>query len=238
MSSGYWDRFGRRGTICHRLAPSVKVVLTVGVILAGLTFPVSLRTQATIDAVKYWPVHGLLMTLVFIGHTLAQIPMRYLLRRLALFLPVVMLLSLSVPLSQGFDAGWALMAAILFRSTLAFLAVLWLVNVMPFEQLLITLRRFRVPAVLVAMLAFMYRYSFVVWDELSKMQTARRARLFHRRRLRWTGAMQLIGLLLIRALERAERVHGAMCARGWDGRVRSLAENEPPAEQSGRKASP
>ena len=26
----------------------------------------------------------------------------------------------------------------------------------------------------------------------------------------------------IRAMERAERVHGAMCARGWDGRVRTL----------------
>jgi energy-coupling factor transporter transmembrane protein EcfT len=27
-------------------------------------------------------------------------------------------------------------------------------------------------------------------------------------------------MLLVRALERAERVHGAMCARGWDGHVR------------------
>lgn len=210
--SGYWDRYGRRGTFCHRLPPAVKVLLTLGVVAAGLCVPV-----------RFWPVHGVLACLAFVGHTLARVPLSYLLRRLALFLPVVFLLSMSIPLSQGFATGWGVTAAILFRSTLAFVAILWLVNVMPFEQLLVTLRRFRVPAVLVAMLAFMYRYSFVVWDELGKMRTARKARSFRGgMRLEWKAAIQLIGLLLIRALGRAERVHGAMCARGWDGRVRTL----------------
>ena len=32
----------------------------------------------------------------------------------------------------------------------------------------------------------------------------------------------LIGLLFLRAFERAERVHGAMVARGWQGTLRSL----------------
>jgi len=214
MSSGYWDRFGRRQSVCHRLPAAVKLLLTLGVAVLGMLVPV-----------RFWPVHGLLAMLVFVGHTLAQIPMRYLLRRLALFLPVVILFSLSIPISQGLQAGWEKMAAILFRSTLAFLAILWLISVMPFEQLLVTLRRFGVPAVFVAMLSFMYRYSFVVWDELSKMQTARRARSFRGGLLfRWRESIQLIGLLLIRAMGRAERVHGAMCARGWDGRVRTLSD--------------
>jgi cobalt/nickel transport system permease protein len=34
----------------------------------------------------------------------------------------------------------------------------------------------------------------------------------------------MIGMLLIRALERSERVYGAMCARGWDGTLRTLDE--------------
>ena len=75
---------------------------------------------------------------MFVGHTLAHVPLKYLLRRLALFLPVVIMISLSIPISQGFQAGWEKMAAILFRSTLAFVAILWLISVMPFEQLLVT----------------------------------------------------------------------------------------------------
>jgi cobalt/nickel transport system permease protein len=114
------------------------------------------------------------------------------------------------------------MTAIVFRSLLAFLALIWLVNVMPFDQLLFTLRRLWVPEILIAMLAFMYRYVFVLWDELDRMRVARRARTFGDGALwlRWKASAQLIGMLLIRAMERAERVHGAMCARGWDGRVR------------------
>lgn len=173
---------------------------------------------------EYWPVHGVLIVLVFAAQSLARIPLGYLLRRLALFLPVVCLLSLSFPLAQGFREGWSIAAAILLRTTLAFMAALWLVNVVPFERMLIALRRLYVPEILVAMLAFMHRYLFVLWDELERMRTARRARSFGPIgfRQRWTGSAQLIGMLLIRAMDRAGRVHGAMCARGWDGRIRTL----------------
>ena len=55
------------------------------------------------------------------------------------------------------------------------------------------------------------------------MATARRARTFSRRgTLSLSLAGGLIGLLFLRAFERAERVHGAMVARGWQGTLHSL----------------
>jgi cobalt/nickel transport system permease protein len=215
MPTSYLDRYGRARTVCHRLPARLKLALTFSVVLAAAFVPP-----------RFWPVHGVLAVLVFVGHTLARIPLAYLARRLAFFAPMVLVLSISVPLATGFERGWEIMWGILFRSSVAFLAVLWLVNVLPFDQLLVTLRRLRFPAVLVSMLAFMYRYSFVVWNELEKMQTARRARTFRRGGLwsRWKTASQTIGMLLIRSLNRAERVHGAMRARGWTGIVRTLEE--------------
>ena len=211
--SDYLDRYGRRESICHRLPARLKLLLALVVVVTAVSVPV-----------ERWPVQGMLATLVFIGHSLARIPLSYLVRRLAIFVPLVFILSISVPATQGFDAGWEIMAAILFRSTVSFITVLWLVNVMPFDQLLVTLRKLWVPDVLIATLAFMYRYFFVLWDELERMRVARRARCFGKVGLwfRWKTLAQLIGMLLIRAMERAERVHGAMCARGWDGRVRTL----------------
>ncbi len=216
MTTDYIDRYGRSRSVCHQLPAVVKLFLTIGVIAVGLCLPA-----------ENWPAYGALASLVLIAHSLALIPLAYLIRRLAIFLPMVFLFSLSVPLSQGLRAGWEIMADMLLGSTLAFLALLWLVNVMPFDQLLVTLRRLHVPDVFVATLAFMYRYLFVLWDELDKMRTARRARSFGASHFgfRWKVSIQLIGMLLIRAMSRAERVHGAMCARGWDGRVRTLDEN-------------
>ena len=213
MTSSYLDRYGRSKSLCHRLPARLKLFLAFMMVTAAISIPVD-----------YWPLQGVLACIVFGGHSLARIPMVYIVRRLALFLPFVLLLSISLPASQGFETGWTLMVRILFRSTLAFITVLWLVNVMPFAQLLATLRGLRVPDILTATLAFMYRYIFVLWDELDKMRVARRARTFGEGSLwfRWKTSAQLIGMLLIRAMERAERVHGAMCARGWDGKVRSL----------------
>jgi cobalt/nickel transport system permease protein len=83
-----------------------------------------------------------------------------------------------------------------------------------------------VPTILLAILAFMYRFLFVLWSELDTMRAARRARSFDRAGVvfRWRNAAQMIGMLLIRSLSRSERVYGAMCARGWDGTVRTLDE--------------
>ncbi|HID21398.1 MAG TPA: cobalt ECF transporter T component CbiQ [Planctomycetaceae bacterium] len=211
----YWDRYGRRSSPCHRWPPRLKLLSTLALIAAAVTVPV-----------EYWPVQGVLACLVFAAHSLARIPIAYLFRRLAVFLPMLFLLSVSVPASQGFRAGWDIMVAVMIRGTLAFGAALWLINVMPFEQLLATLRKLKVSDVLIAILAFMYRYFFVLCDERDKMVRARRARTLGRAGTgtRWRTSASLIAMLLIRAMGRAERVHGAMCARGWDGRVRTLEE--------------
>ena len=215
--SDFWDRYGRSVSVCHRLPPVLKLVLALSVIVASVAIPV-----------QYWPAYGLLGCVVFAGHSIAGIPFGYVAKRLLLFPPFVGSMAVSLPLSQGFDRGWDLMLQILFRGMLAFLVSLWLVNVMPFEQLLTTLRRLRVPAVLVAILAFMYRYVFVVWDELDSLRVAWRMRSFGGGSLffRWKTLGQMIGMLLIRSLNRAERIHGAMLSRGWDGEVRWLDDTD------------
>ena len=211
--SDFWDRYGRSVSICHRMPPVLKLALAVSVIVAGVAIPV-----------RYWPAYGVLGCLVFAGHSVAGIPLGYLIKRLLIFLPFVGSMAISLPLSQGLDRGWDLMLQIMFRGCLAFLVSLWLVNVMPFEQLLVTLRRLRMPVVFVAILAFMYRYVFVIWDELDKMRLAWKTRSFGRGGLlfRWMTLARMLGMLLIRSLGRAERIHGAMRARGWDGQVRWL----------------
>jgi cobalt/nickel transport system permease protein len=147
-------------------------------------------------------------------------------RRLAIFLAFALFFAISVPLSQGFRGGWEIAQGILFRGVESFLAGLWLMSVVPFDRLLVTLRRLHVPTILLAILAFMYRFLFVLWNELDTMRDARRARTFDRAGLvfRWRNAAQMIGMLLIRSLGRSERVYGAMCARGWDGTLRTLDE--------------
>lgn len=197
--------------MCHRWPPLAKLLAALVMILAATCIPIS-----------QGPLVGLIACAIFFAHTLARIPLSYVARRMLFFLPPLFFMAISLPLSQSGQKGWLLFVTILVRGTLSFSTALWLVNVMPFDQLLATLRRLRVPDVLLAILSLMYRFLFVLWDELDRMRTARSARLFRKPSLwtTWRSAAHLVGRLLIRALDRADRIHGAMLARGWDGRSR------------------
>jgi cobalt/nickel transport system permease protein len=202
-------------SLCHRLPPSLALFLSIAAIAVGMLLPPG-----------HLPSHGALLCVLFAALSLARVPLGVVLSRLAIFLAFALLFAVSVPLSQGFRGGWEIAQGILLRGTESFLAGLWLVSVVPFDRLLATLRRLGLPTILVAILAFMYRFLFVLWNELDTMRAARRARTFDRAGLvfRWRNSAQMIGMLLIRSLGRSERVYGAMCARGWDGTLRTLDE--------------
>ena len=99
----------------------------------------------------------------------------------------------------------------------------------PFPEVIRALRSVGVPAVLVSIVAFMYRYVFVLVDEAQRLLRARAARSAGvgagtggtvAWRARVTGGMA--GSLFIRSYERSERIYDAMVARGYDGDVRTL----------------
>ncbi len=198
---------------CHVLPAGVKLALTLIVIVASGLIPL-----------EQWPAHGLLLALVFAGLSVAGVTMSYLVRRLFLFLPLLFIFGLSIPVTSDTHHAWNWTISLWIRCTVSFLAGLWLIHVLPFRELLMVLRRWRCPVVFVAMLGFMYRYVFILWDELRRLRNARDAREFGggSRIRQWAMGAQMIGLLLLRAMERAERTHRAMLARGWDGSVRSL----------------
>ena len=207
--------------LCDTLSSDAKIGLTLTVIVAAGLIPL-----------EQWPAQGLLLVVVFVGLSLANVTIGYLVRRLSLFLPMLLVFGLSLPVSQyNKPAAWAWMIGLWLRCTVSFLAGLWMIRVLSFSALLFTLLRWHVPKVLVAMLAFMYRYIFILWDESARLRHARDARDFGTTsiRKRWAGNAQLIGQLLLRAMERAERTHHAMLARGWNGSVQFLGDESRPA---------
>ena len=71
--------------------------------------------------------------------------------------------------------------------------------------------------------AFMYRYLFVIVDEVQRMRAARDARGYRPRSMFGAGAAgRIASALFLRTHARGERVYLAMLSRGYDGRMRHL----------------
>lgn len=145
----------------------------------------------------------------------SRLPPRFLLKKILLLEPFVLGI---VAMTLFQPDGLHRFALALSRSTLCLFATVLFAATTPFSELLFALRRWRLPPLMVTTLALTYRYLFVLTDETLRMRRARAARTLVPGRAReWRAVSSVIARLFVRASDRAERIHSAMCARGWNG---------------------
>jgi cobalt/nickel transport system permease protein len=161
------------------------------------------------------------------------------LRRGLLMLPFVAFVVVTLPFSMpgskvfsidvGFsrlvvtDEGLVATGEVLLKATVSILGALLLAGTTEAPKLFAGLRSLGAPKAFVTVLSMIYRYLFQTADEFSKVRRAAAARCFT---MRGVGSARRLGnmaaSLLVRSVERSERVHHAMLARGYDGEVRTL----------------
>lgn len=110
---------------------------------------------------------------------------------------------------------------ILLTANAVMLTALSLLGTMDPARLGYGLAWLRVPEALVHLFLFTVRYVGILQDEYARLRRAMRARAFQPgvNRHSWRAFGFLVGMLLVRALERSRRVHDAMKCRGFQGRL-------------------
>jgi cobalt/nickel transport system permease protein len=227
------DAYHPRPSFVHGLDPRVKLVLVVLFIISVALTP---------DGA--WVAYALLTGVALAVMVVSQLGAGFVQRRAVVVLPfalaaVTVVFStpgqrlLAIPLFawelEVTASGLVRFASILLKSWLSVQMAVVLTASTPFPDLLRAMRDIGLPKVMVAIAGFTYRYIFVIGDEALRMMRARAARSGALEgkggrsalwRARVTGAMA--GSLFLRSIERSERIHDAMVARGYDGEVRSL----------------
>jgi cobalt/nickel transport system permease protein len=220
-------------SLLHGIDPRVKLLTTLGFVLSVSLAPVGA-----------WPIYVLLFAFVQSASVASELGWAFVLRRAALALPFVLAALpilvtvkgdplLSIPLGAWSlsvtAAGLERFLSIALKSWLSVQMAILLTATTPLPDLLLAMRAFRLPRLLIAILSLMWRYLAVLIDEAMRMMRAREARsgswqehgggsLLWRARV--TGAMA--GTLFLRGYERSERIYNAMLARGYDGTSRSF----------------
>ena len=117
--------------------------------------------------------------------------------------------------------GLARAAAIALKANAAVLVVLALLGGLEPVRIGEALRALRVPAPLVLLLLMTVRYRDVLAREAARLSTAMRARGFRARTSLHTfrAIGHFAGMLLVRSVERADRILAAMRCRGFTGEM-------------------
>lgn len=198
-------------TVLHaRHAPLGRVDARLRV-LGAMAFAVATAVVTALPVAAFALVAGAALGL------LARFPAGVWLRRLAPLNLMLLALAVLMPLSGG-PPGLALLVAL--KANAILLALTALLSTLEPVQLGHALQQLRCPAKLTHLLLFTVRYLDVLHREYARLRTAMRARAFeprlNRHTLRTYG--YLVGMLLVRAFERAERIEQAMRCRGFRGR--------------------
>ena len=129
-------------------------------------------------------------------------------------------------LSSIIITGGMLSATVIVAKTMISVAALLSVTLStPFYRICRALEALHLPEVLITQLMLLDRYRSLLEEEALSMKRARDIRSFGRRGKGLFRTAPLIGSLLLRTTNRAERVYRSMSARGF-GRVRSTRPAE------------
>lgn len=127
---------------------------------------------------------------------------------------------------QASEEGFQLALRILLRANAVLVMLLALLGTLEPTTLGHALGRLGVPEKLVHLFLLTVRYVELIHDEYRRLRNAMRARAFVPRSDAhgWRSLGWLIGMLLLRSMERARRVLAAMKCRGFHGRLYLLAD--------------
>ncbi len=228
MKHAYIDEYSDIDSYIHRLDPRIKIIS----LFAFILFVIFTRPTSFIAFALY----GVLIAVLFL---LSKIPPGFILKRSLVIIPFVLMVAIFIPffkkgeIAGGYSFGTLKLTVtydglmilwnILVKAYLCILSMILLITSTKLSNLLKALEKLKFPSVFVIILSFMYRYIFVVQDELMKMKQAKEARTtggsrwFHVKVL-----ANMIGVLFMRTYERGENVYFAMCSRGFNGKIKII----------------
>jgi len=216
---GYMDTLASGDSPLHRLDARAKIFTTFLLIIAVVSFD-----KYVVSALAPFFLYPVFLVVV------GGLPSGYIARKVLLVAPFAVLVGVFNPFldrqvlfhlgAAGVTGGWVSFASILARFALTVSAALALFSITGINSLCEALARSGVPRPFVVQLLFLNRYLFVLTGEAERISRARALRSCGGTKMGLRVFTQIVGHLLLRTLDRAERVYRAMRCRGFDGHIR------------------
>lgn len=214
------ERLAKSDSTIHRLDARAKVIVTIVFIISVVSFG-----KYELTAMLPFFIFPVVMI------TRSNLPAIYFAKKTIILCPFILVLGIFNPFFDreilvqlgplDISGGWISFVSLFVRSTLTIGTAFILVGVTGFTAICKALERLGMPQVFAAQLVFLYRYIFVLTEEATRSSRARELRAYGRKGLGLTSLSSLLGHLLLRTWQRAERIHMAMLSRGYTGEFHS-----------------
>jgi len=213
------DELAERDSPVHRLDPLAKLLVTV------------LYIAVTVSFEKY-DITGLTVMVLFpvFGYQFGLIPVRTCFYKLRAVMPLVCAIGLLNPFFDreilfyaggvGVSGGVVSMLTLMMKGVFCLMASFLLAATTRIEGLCAALRRLHCPGLLTSLLLLTFRSITILLDEAAVMTAAYHLRAPGQRGVHVSAWGSFLGQLLLRSVDRSQRLYESMLLRGFAGDFR------------------
>ena len=210
------DRLTAMDSPVHRISPLAKLLVTIVYIAVTVSFG------------KY-DLSGLAVMVLYpvLGFTFSGIPVSTCFYKLRIAIPLVVFVGLFNPIfdrapllylgNTAVSGGVVSMLTLILKGIFSLMASFLLVATTPIDRICAALRKLHVPSMLVTLLLLTFRYAGVLMQEAAVMSDAYRLRAPGQKGVHISAWGSFTGQLLLRSMDRAERLYASMQLRGFNG---------------------
>jgi cobalt/nickel transport system permease protein len=219
------EELSEQETSIHNINATVKVLITLVFLIITISFD-KYELSAIVPLIFY-PI---------IIMSLGDIPLLDLTKRTIIAMPLILGVGIFNPVFDtapmislswiNISGGWISFISIVIRGILTILGAQLLIATTGMTQIALALRSLKVPKIFVMQLLFTYRYIFIFVEEIGRTTRAYSLRSYKSNGVKFSEWGSLVGGLLIRTIDRAERIYQAMNARGFTGEYYIGKENK------------
>lgn len=212
----FFELAERKDIVINQIHPAIKIVITM-VYLICLT------------SLSKYQLSGVILYMIYpiVMMRFSQIPIRRSLHKVWGLFPVVCLIGLVNPFFDRavvfyigrFGVTGGVISAFTFamKGALAVMSAVLLICTTTIEGVCQGLQTMRLPDTLITMFLLMYRYLYVLQKEAGQIWEAYSLRAPGQKGIHWKAWGSLVGMLLLRSMERAQEIYHSMQMRGFDG---------------------
>jgi cobalt/nickel transport system permease protein len=218
MKHDFIDKYSNLDSVIHKIDPRIKLLLLFGFLIC-IAIASNLKLLGF-----YW--------IILIGlMVMSQVPFHFYLKKLILITPLVLIFSFFIYMSYilehqiaftmetitSYYPVWDTLASMIMKIYSSILVITLLVSCTRFNDLLWSLRQFKLPLIVTILSKLVYTYIFIFIDELHRSMRAYKSRTPVRRVPRVKVYGHIAAGILLRSMDRSDYIYKAMLSRGFNG---------------------
>ena len=200
------DELGDKYTMIHKIDSSIKIIVTIIYVIKVLSIKQFIISDIT--SIVLYPL---------ILFKFGKVPVKFILKKVLFILPLILGLSV-INLIIDFSYSEIYFSVLLiFKCIFTLIGALLLMVTTGINNLAFGLEKLKIPNMLIMQILMLHRYIILMMEECYRVKSAYELRTLGEKSMTMKDYGRIIGQMLLKTIDRSEKVYEAMKLRGFEG---------------------